>query len=82
VTIPGSSRTSASSEPRRARLPQRLWLLALCLYALAAAGDVAAHLDADRRAGAAWIAPGHLIVSFSAGLFWPVDLVARVLLGR
>ena len=80
MTIPGSSRTSGSSEAGPERTRRRLWLAALWLYAIAAAADVAAHADADRRAGETWYAPDNLIVSFSASLFWPVDLVARLLL--
>ena len=59
---------------------QRLWLGALCLYWLAAAADVAAHLASDSRAGQDWHDPANLAVAFSAGLFWPADLIASLLL--
>jgi hypothetical protein len=59
---------------------RRLWLAALCLYAIAAAADMTLHLRDDTAAGENWWAPDNLIVAFSAGLFWPVDLVARRLL--
>ena len=59
---------------------RRVWLAALCLYALAVAADVAVHLRDDTLAGQDWWAPDNLTVAFSAGLFWPVDLVARKLL--
>ncbi len=56
--------------------------MALCLYALAAAADVAAHLGEHRRAGRDWLAPANLAVAVSAGLFWPIDLVAQLLVAR
>jgi hypothetical protein len=62
--------------------PRRFWLAVLWLYAIAAAGDMAAHLHDDSAAGQDWRAPDNLAVAFSAGLFWPVDLVARLLLAR
>ncbi len=55
---------------------RRVWLAALCLYAIASAADMAAHLHAGRD----WPAPGQLAVAFSAGLFWPIDLLAQPLL--
>ena len=61
-------------------LRRRLWLAALCLYALAALADMAAHLNEVARTGEP-IAP-NIPVAFAAGLFWPVDLVARILLAR
>jgi len=61
-------------------LKRRVWLLALCLYGAAAAVDVAAHLIADSRGGQNWRDPGNLAVAFSAGLFWPADLVASLLI--
>jgi hypothetical protein len=41
----------------------------LCLYALAAAADVAVHLGEDRRAGRDWLMPANLAVAFSGSLF-------------
>ena len=61
-------------------MSRRVWLIALCLYAAAAAGDFAAHLAADSRAGRNWHDPANLAVAFSAGLFWPADLVTSLLL--
>lgn len=58
------------------------WLVGLCLYAIAVAADIAAHLSADQRAGREWLDPANLAVAVSGGLFWPVDLVAQKLLGR
>ena len=59
---------------------RRAWLIGLWLYAIAAAGDFALHLNAGRRAGENWLDPANLAVAVSAGLFWPVDLVAQWLL--
>jgi hypothetical protein len=56
--------------------------MALCFYAAAAAIDFAAHLAADSRAGRNWHEPANLAVAFSAGLFWPADLIAALLLPR
>ncbi len=63
-------------------LRRRVWLVALWLYALAAAVDIAGHLTQHHRAGREWLAPAPIIVAISAGLFWPVDLVAQLLLER
>jgi hypothetical protein len=63
-------------------LRRRAWLVALWLYALAAAADIAVHLIEHQRAGREWLAPAPLVVAASAGLFWPVDLVAHLLLAR
>lgn len=63
-------------------MSRRAWLVVLWLYALAAAGDFALHLSAARPAGQGWFAPGNLAVSFSASLFWPLDIIAKVLLAR
>jgi hypothetical protein len=59
---------------------RRLWSVGLALYALAALADMGHHLYQSDRTGQSWHAPGNLIVAFSAGLFWPADLVARQLL--
>lgn len=64
------------------RTSRRVWLVALCLYALAAAADVALHLNEHRRAGRDWFTPANLAVAVSASLFWPIDLVAQLLLAR
>ena len=63
-------------------MSRRVSLLALCLYGLAAIGDAALHLREDVQAGQDWRAVDNLAVAVSAGLFWPADLVARLLLGR
>src|SRR5437764_11984515 len=48
-----------------------VWLLVLCLYAAAAAADIAAHLISDSRAGQSWHDPAHLAVASSARLLSP-----------
>jgi hypothetical protein len=63
-------------------MSRRTWLVALWLYAVLAAADIAVHLNEDRQAGQDWLAPDNLAVAFSASLFWPVDLIARRLLAR
>ena len=59
---------------------RRLWLVGLWLYALAGAADAAVYLRGEARIGQDWRTPDNLAVAFSAGLFWPVDLVAKALL--
>ncbi len=59
---------------------RRVWLIGLWLYAIAGAADLAVHLRGDAREGEDWWAPDNLAVAFSAGLFWPVDLLAQPLL--
>ncbi len=59
---------------------QRLWAFGLLLYALAAFADMGQHLYQASRTGQSWYAPSNLVVAFSAGLFWPADLLAHRLL--
>ena len=61
---------------------RRLWLAALMLYGTAALADMAGHLATAQSAGHDWRTPAHLVIAFSAGLFWPIDLVAEHLLSR
>jgi hypothetical protein len=61
---------------------QRVWLIALWLYALAAGVDIAGHLFQDLRTGNQQIEFADVAVAFSAGLFWPLDAVAMALTGR
>ena len=56
------------------------WLAALLLYGAAAGGDFAYHLIGDLRTSDRVIAYSDVAVAFSAALFWPLDLVAKVLL--
>ena len=71
-----------SCDGESAPMTRRVWLIVLTLYALAAIADVALHLGEHRRAGRDWLSPANLAVAVSAGLFWPIDLVAQVLLAR
>jgi hypothetical protein len=57
-------------------------LVVLCLYALGAAADTAAHLRQPIEYGESRLAPGRFIVAADGGLFWPADLVAEALLPR
>jgi len=58
----------------------RSWLIALILYGLAANVDLAYHLIDDLYTGDQMIAFSEAVVAFSAALFWPIDIVAMVLL--
>ena len=62
------------------RRKRRLWLAGIALYALAAAGDMAYHLFDHRFERDGSPDPGDYAVAFAAGLFWPVDIVAQLLL--
>jgi hypothetical protein len=55
-------------------------LAALLFYAVAACGDFAYHLTEDLRSGNRAIQVSQVPVAFSAAVFWPVDLIAMVLL--
>ncbi len=60
---------------------RRLWLTVLILYALAALADLGWQLvDSDSRGEP--IGPASIAVAFAGGLFWPFDIVARLLLAR
>jgi hypothetical protein len=64
----------------KSRTHDRAWLVALSLYALGAGVDVACHLADNLRNGNHEIEFSEVAVAFSAGLFWPVDIVAVALL--
>jgi len=70
----------ASIDKARARTQRRAWLAALLLYAFGAGVDVARHLTDDLYGGNRAIEFSEIPVAFSAGLFWPVDLIAGALL--
>ena len=55
------------------------WLAALVLYATIGVAD-GAHRFVSPPAGTHAGAAVNLAVSFCAGLFWPIDIVARPLL--
>ena len=60
-------------------MSRRIWLVLLVAYLLAGVADGAYRVSEARRAGEK-IGPAVVAVSFCAGLFWPLDLVARQLL--
>jgi hypothetical protein len=61
-------------------MKRRLWLIALVLYAAAGIADGAYHLTAPTYAADRSTFVAALPVAFCAGLFWPIDIVARPLL--
>lgn len=68
--------------PRRLTRPPRatrLWLAAMIVYAAIGVVDGGHHFLAP-PAGTHASAAVNLAVSFCAGLFWPIDIVARPLL--
>jgi hypothetical protein len=56
-----------------------IWLAVLILYGTAAAVDSGVRAGEAVRAGEKF-GPAVLTVAFCAGLFWPIDIVARMLL--
>jgi hypothetical protein len=58
----------------------RAWFVALLLYALGAGVDFAYHLIDDLRTADEAIEFSEVAVAFSAGLFWPIDIIAMALL--
>jgi hypothetical protein len=61
---------------------RRIWLCALLLYAAAGIFDMVHHLGEPVPAGSPTGTVARAAIAFCAGLFWPVDLVARPLLLR
>ena len=78
MTIRGSSRMFASIN--KGRNQRRVWLAALLLYAFGACVDVRHRLTDDLYGRSRAFEFSGIPVAFSAGLFWPVDLIARALL--
>jgi hypothetical protein len=62
------------------RTGRRIWLAALVLYGVGIGVDIACHLADDLSSGNRMIEYSEVAVAFSAGLFWPVDIVATALL--
>jgi hypothetical protein len=60
-------------------MKRRVWLAILVLYLAIAAADSGYRVVEASRVGFR-IDPGVLAVAFCAGLFWPIDIVARQLL--
>jgi hypothetical protein len=61
-------------------MKRRIWLIALLLYAAAGIADGAYHLMAPKYATDRSNIFVALPVAFAAGLFWPIDIIARPLL--
>jgi len=60
---------------------RRLWLAALVLYAAAGVADGATRMESLARTTAHPGTLATLRVAFCAGLFWPLDVAGRLLLG-
>jgi hypothetical protein len=60
-------------------MKRRLWLIALVLYLIAGAIDGFVRVHEAMAAGQK-LGPAALAVAYCAGLFWPIDVVARPLL--
>ena len=61
-------------------MKRRVWLAALILYAIAGIVDGATHITEPLAAGPHPSGLSTLALAFCAGLFWPIDIVARALL--
>ena len=61
-------------------MQRRAWLIGLVLYGLGAGIDLAYHLIDDLHTGDEKIEFSEVAVAFSAGLFWPIDIIAMALL--
>jgi hypothetical protein len=59
---------------------RQIGLFALLLYAAAGIADGAYHVAAPPAPGSRTGIAANLAVAFCAGLFWPIDVVARPLL--
>lgn len=60
---------------------RRIWLAVLILYALAGIADGVSRMAEPPAPGSQASTISTLAVAFCAGLFWPIDIVARRLLG-
>ena len=52
----------------------------LWLYAIIAVGDFALHIVADHQADEPLFSFASITVAFAGSLFWPLDIIARLLL--
>jgi hypothetical protein len=59
---------------------RRAWLVGLLVYGFGAGGDFTYHLIGDLRGRDQAIEFSDIAVAFSAGLFWPIDIIAMALL--
>jgi hypothetical protein len=60
-------------------MKRRVWLIVLVLYLAGAVADTGYRIVETARIGFK-IDPATVAVAFCAGLFWPIDLIARPLL--
>jgi hypothetical protein len=60
-------------------MSRRAWAIVLVLYAAIGLADASARVVEEHRATGVAVGPATIAVGFSAGLFWPLDLVARLL---
>jgi hypothetical protein len=60
-------------------MTRRIWLIGLIVYLVVAAIDGTARVSQAMRTGEK-MGPAVLAASLCAGLFWPIDIVARPLL--
>jgi hypothetical protein len=60
-------------------MKRRVWLIVLVLYLLAAVADTGYRVAEARRTGSK-IDAAVFAVALCAGLFWPIDIIARPLL--
>ena len=77
MTTLGSSKTSASSNSAARASGRQIWLIPIVVYALIGIAD-GVHDFVQRPAESSTLTA--LPVAFCAGLFWPVDIIARRLL--
>jgi hypothetical protein len=80
----GNSGTSASFERDRKNRPgmrRWIWLVLLVLYAIAGIIDGASRVAEAPATTSRPSTVSILAVAFCAGLFWPIDLAARGVLG-
>jgi hypothetical protein len=62
------------------RAKRRIWLVLLIVYAAAGIADGGHHFIEPPQPGTHSSTAANLAVAFCAGLFWPIDIVARPLL--
>jgi hypothetical protein len=63
-----------------AGMKRRIWLVVLCLYAIAGIVDGVSRAKGASRSADAPVGPATVAVAFCAGLFWPLDIAVRQLL--
>jgi hypothetical protein len=59
---------------------RQIWLVVLILYAAGAIADTAYRMATPPEPGVHSSPGAALAVAFCAGLFWPIDIIARPLL--